>query len=251
MTEQQVDGRSLRFQHRRPEVLDAVMEHVLEHGITELSFRSLGKAVGLSHVTLRHHFGTKDDLVAEIFDVIRARAPIPQELAPAEDGSALIRDLWAGWADERGQRYFRLFFEAYGQALMHPDRYQHFLNGVVTNWLGVVTHLAISAGCPADEAPRFATVLLAQIRGLQLDLLATGDTARVQDALDSILASVETAQAGWQPGAPPRYASGLTPEDRSDPCESFSRPGSWARKERSREATQAHAGADHPQVAGG
>jgi integral membrane sensor domain MASE1 len=40
--------------------------------------------------------------------------------------------------------------------------------------------------------------------------------------------------------------AGLTPEDRSDPCESFSRPGSWARKERSREAQQAYAGADNP-----
>ena len=41
-------------------------------------------------------------------------------------------------------------------------------------------------------------------------------------------------------------AVGLTPEDRSGPCESFSRPGSWARKERSREATEEHAGAGHP-----
>ena len=39
---------------------------------------------------------------------------------------------------------------------------------------------------------------------------------------------------------------GLTPEDRSDPCESFSRPRSWARKELDDEAPEAHAGADHP-----
>ena len=46
--------------------------------------------------------------------------------------------------------------------------------------------------------------------------------------------------------------SGLAPEDRSDPCERFSRPGSWTRKEPiAREATQAYAGADHPQVARG
>ena len=205
MTEQQVDGRSLRFQHRRPEVLDAVMEHVLEHGIAGLSFRSLGKAVGLSHVTLRHHFGTKDDLVAEIFDVIRTRAPIPQKLAPAEDGSALIRDLWAGWTDERGQRYFRLFFEAYGQALMQPDRYQHFLNGVVTNWLGVSPTLQSAPAVPPTRRRALPPSCSPRYVGLQLDLLATRDTARVQDALDSILASVETVQAGWQPGAPPRH----------------------------------------------
>jgi hypothetical protein len=45
--------------------------------------------------------------------------------------------------------------------------------------------------------------------------------------------------------------AGLTPRVRSDPCESFSRPGLWARKELHDEATQAHAGADHPQAARG
>jgi hypothetical protein len=39
--------------------------------------------------------------------------------------------------------------------------------------------------------------------------------------------------------------SGVTPVVRSGPCESFLRPGSWASKERSREAQQAYAGADH------
>jgi Homeodomain-like domain len=44
---------------------------------------------------------------------------------------------------------------------------------------------------------------------------------------------------------------GLTPEDRSDPCESFSRPGSWARKERNDEAKPSNEGADPPQAARG
>ena len=125
VSEPRVDGRTLRFQHRRPEILEAVMEHVLEHGLGDLSLRSLAAAVGVSHVTLRHHFGSKEELVAELFDEIRARQEIPADVA-AEDGAALLRRLWRDWTGEPGLRQFRLLFEAYGQALI--DRKSTRLN---------------------------------------------------------------------------------------------------------------------------
>lgn len=40
-------------------------------------------------------------------------------------------------------------------------------------------------------ARRTATLVIATIRGLLLDLLATGDQDRVQDAADSFLATLE------------------------------------------------------------
>jgi len=40
-------------------------------------------------------------------------------------------------------------------------------------------------------ATRTATMVIATIRGLLLDLLATGDRDRVQDAADSFLATLE------------------------------------------------------------
>ena len=39
MTTERVDGRTLRFQHRRPELLDAATEYVLDHGIANLSLQ--------------------------------------------------------------------------------------------------------------------------------------------------------------------------------------------------------------------
>lgn len=194
--EPRVDGRTLRFQHRRPEILEAVMEHVLEHGLGDVSLRSLAAAVGVSHVTLRHHFGSKEELVAEIFDEIRARQEIPADIA-AEDGAALLRRLWEAWTGERGLRQFRLLFEAYGQALMAPDRYRRFLDGVVDEWLAIIESWALAAGCPPDEAPRFATLLIAQLRGLALDLLATGDRARVDAAFDDVVDDAERRRAAW------------------------------------------------------
>jgi len=196
VSEPRVDGRTLRFQHRRPEILEAVMEHVLEHGLGDLSLRSLAAAVGVSHVTLRHHFGSKEELVAELFDEIRARQEIPADVA-AEDGAALLRRLWRDWTGEPGLRQFRLLFEAYGQALMAPDRYRRFLDGVVGDWLAIIEGWAVAAGCSADEAPRFATLLIAQLRGLALDLLATGDRARVDAAFDEVVEAAERRRAAW------------------------------------------------------
>ncbi len=173
------------------------MEYVLDHGLADLSFRPLAEAVGVSHITLRHHFGSKDELLAEIFDVIRERVPIADR--PTEDPEALLRTLWRRWCEPSGERHFRLLFEAYGQALMHPERYSHFLDGVVRGWLEIIRRLALEQGCPPRDAERFATVLLAQFRGLQLDLLATGDRARVDEALDHVLGSVAVERATWGP----------------------------------------------------
>jgi AcrR family transcriptional regulator len=193
---QPVDGRTLRFQHRRSELVDAVMDYVLEHGVANLTFRPLAQAVGVSHVALRNHFGTKEQLVAEVFDHIRARY-VPRAVPERDDAEHLVQALWSEWTGERGQRELRLFFEAYGQALMHPDRYRGFLDGVVDDWLGTITATAIAAGCPQDDADRFATVLIAQLRGLILDLLTTGDHTRVQRALDSVLAAARAEADGW------------------------------------------------------
>lgn len=194
-TEDQVDGRRLRYRHRRGELVDAVMDYVLEHGIADLSFRPLAQAVGVSHVTLRHHFGTKEELVAEILETLRARAPIP---AGAADDETLLRGLWAQWSTPEGQRHFRLLFEVYGEALMHPRRYRRFLDAVVDDWLRVITGIALDAGCPEADAERFATVLLAQFRGLLLDLLATGDRARVDAAADAVLTAAAVERATWR-----------------------------------------------------
>lgn len=191
-----VDGRRLRYQHRRGEILDAVMAHVLDHGIGTMSFRTLAAAVGVSHVTLRHHFGTKDELLIEIFDEIGKRQPIPDHLQ-AQDIEALVRELWSLWAQPQGARQFRLLFEAYGQALRNPDEHRTLLNHIVTRWIDLIRRLALEAGCPPSEAEDFATLLVAQLRGLQLDLLATDDHSRVNSALENVLDNIRDQSTKW------------------------------------------------------
>ena len=56
-----------------------------------------------------------------------------------------------------------------------------------TEWLTVVGDGFLACGCRPTVARRLATVVVAQIRGLLLDLDATGDSERVQDAYEGFM----------------------------------------------------------------
>jgi len=65
------DGRTLRHQHRRPQLLAALTDYVLENGINEMSLRHAAEAVGVTHATLIRHFTSKDALIHEIVAAVR------------------------------------------------------------------------------------------------------------------------------------------------------------------------------------
>lgn len=49
----------------------------------------------------------------------------------------------------------------------------------------------LQSGYPPDEASTLATLLLTQVRGLQLDLLLTGDRARADRAIEASIAMID------------------------------------------------------------
>ena len=71
-----------------------------------------------------------------------------------------------------------LFFEAYGLALRHPDRYSNFIDHAVHDWLDEPL-------AAIDDIS--ATLAIATVTGLVLDLLTTGDRVRVEDAMERFL----------------------------------------------------------------
>jgi hypothetical protein len=72
----------------------------------------------------------------------------------------------------------RLFFEAYGLALRHPDRYSDFIDHAIHDWLDEPL-------AAIDDVS--ATLAIATVTGLVLDLLTTGDRVRVEDAMERFL----------------------------------------------------------------
>jgi AcrR family transcriptional regulator len=175
---------------RRAQLLDAAVEHVASHGISDLSLRQLAAALGTSHRMLVYHFGSKEGLLTAVVRAVEERQrevladlATDADLPPLELG----RKLWQRLADPSMWRYERLFFEVYGQALQGRAHTTALLDGIVESWLEPATALNIRAGLPPDAARATARLGIAVTRGLLLDLLATGDRAGVDEAMEQFL----------------------------------------------------------------
>ncbi|MGW6619636.1 TetR/AcrR family transcriptional regulator [Nocardia sp. NPDC055002] len=184
-------GRPVDYQ-RRDELLDAVVDYMVEHGLSELSWRPVAAGLGVSPTTLVHHFGTKEQMLQVVLERLRRRmfAATSDAAGPHPDLATAARAVWTRTSDPRMQAEFRLFFAAYGRALQAPQQFADFLDHVVTDWMTSLREAQIP-DTDVETATRTATLVIATIRGLLLDLLTTGDRNRVQDAAESFLSALE------------------------------------------------------------
>jgi AcrR family transcriptional regulator len=166
-------------------LLDAVVEHVALHGISDLSLRSLAASIGTSHRMLIYHFGSKEGLLAAAVARVEAdqRATLDALASAEELPTRQVLDLfWAGLVDPSMHDRERVFFEIVGQALLRRPGTEAVLDGLVEPWLEVVSAHGMRAGLDRDTARAQARLGMAVTRGLLLDLLATGDIDGVNAA---------------------------------------------------------------------
>lgn len=171
-------------------LLDRAVEHVGEQGIADLSLRAMAAALSTSHRMLIHHFGSKEGLWVEIVRAVEARQR--EALAVVLAGSAdrpreAMRAWWRHISDPSLWPNERLFFELYGQALHGRRHATDLLDGVVEAWLEPAAGMLTAAGVPAATARAHARLGIAVTRGLLLDLLATGDVAGVDAAMEAFI----------------------------------------------------------------
>jgi AcrR family transcriptional regulator len=154
--------------HRPGAVLAKAADYVLEHGLAGLSLRPLAKALGTSPRMLLYDFESKEHLIHEILAEIRRRE---EGIIEAEVRS--LEDVWRWISAPEREPFLRLFFEIYVQALDRDEAkplVQDWLDFLQTRWVP-----------PVDSAT--ATLMVAVVRGLLLDRLATGDRRRTNAAM--------------------------------------------------------------------
>ena len=171
----------------RQRLLEAAIDYVVGRGLTDLSLRRLAAELGTSHRMLIHHFGSREGLwVAIVREVERRQLEAIGDIVP--DPSISYADAMRAWwrhiSDPALWPNERLFFEIYGQALQGRPHAEEVLEGIVDSWLGPITEMGEAMGMSHDTAEASARLGIAVTRGLLLDLLATGDRARVDAALE-------------------------------------------------------------------
>ena len=181
---------------RRTALLDRVVVYLGQHGLVDVSFRPMAKALGVSVNALVHHFCTKDDLLAA---ALRRAGQIQRDIErrwlqrrPNMTQVELIRAWWK-WttASPDNLAIVRLGIEAVAL--------EHTLDGVsrrhrahqIEYWRLSVERGLLAAGVPPHIATVEATLAKAVFTGLVVDLIASGQKARLTRALETHLAHIE------------------------------------------------------------
>jgi len=175
----------------RQRLLAAVNAHVVAHGLGHLSLREVAAAIGTSHRMLIYHFGSKHGLmVALVQSVEAAQRAFLAQLAddPRMTPAAAMRAMWHRLADPSLWPNERLFFEMYSQALQGRPGTAGLLDDIVDAWVDRAAELALLRDLPVETARVEARLGVAVIRGLLLDLLATGNRAAVDAAMERYIA---------------------------------------------------------------
>ena len=189
----------------KQQLLERALGYLSEHGIGDISLRELAAALGTSHRMLIYHFGSKEGLFVAVVQEAdrRQRQLLASSFVNKDlDLVTLGRSFWRQLRSPAVAPLMRLFFELYAQALQGRAYAQPVLAGFPDAWLEPVLPALMAAGLTEAEARAETRLGIAVIRGLLLDVLATGDLAGVDAAHEAYLAYLAARQAQRAGGSP-------------------------------------------------
>ena len=174
---------------RRAKLLEKIVDYLLRHGLVDLSLRPLAAALRTSPRMLLYFFGSKEQLLADALTECRARLQreFIRALSTKHSRKEQLRLAWEVWSSKESKKFLWMFFEGYALAMRDRKRFPGFLERMVKDWLRFFEQAVAAAGVEAERVQPVATFILATIRGLQLDVIATGEQARVNDAFRELL----------------------------------------------------------------
>lgn len=184
---------------RRVELLERAYQHVLTHGLADMSLRPLAHAIGSSPRVLLFLFESKEGLVRALLARARLDELSVLESVPLDDGTidqtALL--LWDWLAAPGHRNVLTLWAESYTRSLVQPDgAWAGFAEQTVNDWLTLLAAFQPEAHRDSDAAVAERTIVLAILRGALLDLLATGDAGRTTAAVRQQLMAGRAGRTG-------------------------------------------------------
>lgn len=165
---------------RRAELLARTLDYAARTNLSELSLRPLAAEIGSSPRVLLYLFGSKEGLLREVLAASRERqlAVVRAAMAECSGPGDVLGRLWAWTREPEHHNVARLFFEAYSRSLGGGEPWAGFALDSVRDWEPPLRSILTRPGA-APPADAEVTLALAVLRGLLLDLLATGEADRV------------------------------------------------------------------------
>jgi AcrR family transcriptional regulator len=170
----------------RQRLLDACTDYTLEHGLPD-RLEPLAGAADTSSRMLIYHFGTRDGLLREILGQARQRQVEAftelLRVRPEQPYPATLSHAWSAMTGPHGRPYLRMFSRLHDTS--GEPLWPGFRRTATTDWLA-----PLEDGMRSLGRPELATVVLAVIRGLLMDLDATRDAERTHKAFHDFLSTL-------------------------------------------------------------
>lgn len=179
----------------RRELLDGAVAYASANGLASFTLRGCAEALQTSHRMLIHHFGSKEHLVAAVMAELREQQlqRVASEVASGAASATEAGDvLWAAISSDPDA--LRRNLQLVGLALLDPERYGDIVTASVKQWIDG-TSMLLPTSLEESERQAIATAVVAMVGGLQIDLLLSGESARVRAAYEAMQRIVGIALA--------------------------------------------------------
>ena len=175
----------LTSESRRQQILEAVVDYILEHGVGQLSLRPLAAACGTSARLLIYHFGSKEGVLAAAMGLLRDRlsAAVGSVQRTRPSPRALLLDMWRLALHDKSRHAIALLFEVLTLAMRDPAPYHEYVEASRRTWRTLIEGV-LPRTLPTARRGQLSTCAIAALDGLLLDLLVTGDVRRTSAAMD-------------------------------------------------------------------
>jgi AcrR family transcriptional regulator len=176
----------------RLELLDRVIEYLALHGLGEATLRPMAAALGTTPNRLMHHFGSKEAMFSAALERTERRHLAIEarwvERDPSLTQSDILRKWWRWMLASRTNLHeVRMGLEAVTLDATVTGLAGSVRAEQIGGWRVNIERRLVAAGVPRAHAVTEATLVKASFTGLTLDLLATGERARLTHALDQVL----------------------------------------------------------------
>ena len=181
---------------RREALLDEVVGYLAEHGLANVSLRPMARQLGVSVNALVHHFGSKEDLIVAAL----RRSQTVQENVEAQwldrrprlSQADLLRAWWR-WINSSPQNLaaVRLGIEAAALDATVTGLPRRVRGDQIGVWREHIEQRLVDEGVAHATVTIEASLAKAMFTGLVVDLLATGQKARLTRALEVGLTRLE------------------------------------------------------------
>ncbi len=180
---------------RRDELLEAVTDHVLVHGLIGLTLRPVAAAIGTSDRMLIYHFGSRDALVSAVVARATDLGTVVVSGLPAWPSvRTAVNRLWEAYQAPPLSACLNVYVQAAATGLIGHEPYLTDARESNDRWAAALAEYFLRSGAPPRRVSRIVTLVDSALFGFHLDLatdrpdeLARGvdDLARAAQALTS------------------------------------------------------------------